>query len=104
MTRLFRRLPIRQKLVAMIVGTSAVVLLLASIGYLVSDYYQTRRALETDLAAQADLILANTASALAFQDPRSAQENLDTLSTKRNIRLACLYQSWDELLAEYRHA
>nr|MBA2604704.1 hypothetical protein [Acidobacteriota bacterium] len=60
MTRVFRRLQIRQKLVAMIVGTSAVVLLLASIGYLVSDYYQTRRALETDLAAQADLILANT--------------------------------------------
>jgi len=103
MTRLFRRLPIRQKLVAMIVGTSAVVLLLASIGYLVSDYYQTRRALETDLAAQADLILANTASALIFEDQRVAQENLDTLSTKRNIRLACLYQSWDELLAEYRH-
>ena len=103
MTRVFGRLPIRQKLVAMVVGTSAVVLLLSSIGYLLSDYYQTRRALETDLAAQAELILANAASALAFEDETTAQETLDTLSSKRNIRLACLYRPSGEVFAQYRH-
>ena len=43
MTRpLFRRLPVRHKLVVMIMLTSATVLVLASIGYLVNDYLRTR--------------------------------------------------------------
>ena len=37
-----RRLPIRAKLVAMIMVTSATVLVLASAGYLAWDYYRLR--------------------------------------------------------------
>jgi len=102
MTGVFHDLPIRLKLTAMIMTTAAVVLILASLGYLVVDYYQTRRQLEQDLRAQSELILQNSMAALEFNDDRVARETLQTLSSKPNIRLACLYDASDKLLAGYR--
>jgi len=99
----FRHLPIRLKLIAMIMTTSAAVLVLASLGYLVIDYYQTRGQLEQDLRAQADLIVQNSVAALQFDDERVALETLNTLSSKPNIRLACLYHRANRLLAGYRY-
>jgi signal transduction histidine kinase/ActR/RegA family two-component response regulator len=103
MKRAFRHLPIRLKLIAMIMTTSAAVLVLASLGYLLIDYYQTRAQLEEDLRAQARLLLQNTAAALDFADERIALETLNTLSSKPNIRLACLYDRSDRVLAAYRY-
>ena len=58
--RVFRHLPIRLKLIATIMTTCAAVVVLASLGYLLIDYYQTRGELERDLHAQAELILQNS--------------------------------------------
>jgi signal transduction histidine kinase/ActR/RegA family two-component response regulator len=102
--RFLRRLPIRLKLIGVIVLTSAVVLVLASLGFLVSDYYVTRDELVTDLQSQAELILSNSAAALEFDDRQHARETLETLSTKPNIRLACLYDAQGALFSSYRHA
>jgi signal transduction histidine kinase/ActR/RegA family two-component response regulator len=101
MKRVFRHLPIRLKLIAMIMTTCAGALVLASLGYLLIDYYQTRDELEGDLSAQADLILRNSLAALQFDDKDVASENLNTLASKPNIRLACLYQGDDRLFAGY---
>jgi signal transduction histidine kinase len=103
-TRIFRRLPIRVKLIAMITTVSGAVLLLASLGYLIMNNYQTREELRADLESQADLILKNSDSALAFDDTKVAQQTLATLQTKPNIRLACLYDERDALFADYRAA
>src|SRR5687767_6117938 len=103
MNRAFAHLPIRLKLIAMIVMTSAAVLVLASLGYLVVDYYQTRAQLEQDLEVQADLILQNSRGALGFADERIARETLNTLASKPNIRLACLYDRSNALLEGYRY-
>jgi signal transduction histidine kinase/ActR/RegA family two-component response regulator len=99
----FRHLPIRLKLIGMIMTTSAAVLVLASLGYLLIDYYQTRGQLEQDLRAQADLILQNSVAALEFADERVALETLNTLSSKPDMRLACLYDRANRLLAAYRY-
>ena len=63
MTRVFSHLPIRLKLIAMILTACAAAVVLASLAYLVVDYYQTRGELERDLRAQADLILQNSLAA-----------------------------------------
>jgi signal transduction histidine kinase/ActR/RegA family two-component response regulator len=102
-TRAFGNLPIRLKLIAMIMTTCTAVLVLASLGYLVVDYYQTRGQLEEDLRAQSDLILQNSLAALEFNDDRIARETLDTLASKPSIQLACLYDRSDNLLAGYRY-
>jgi signal transduction histidine kinase/CheY-like chemotaxis protein len=99
---MFSHLPIRLKLIAMILTTCAAAIVLASLGYLVVDYYQTRDELENDLRAQADLILQNSQAALDFDDRDAARETLNTLASKQNIRVACLYQRDAHLFAEYR--
>ena len=102
MNRVFRGLPIRLKLIAMMMATAVVVLLLASLGYLLSDMYQMRQELLADLSAQAGIILQNSDSPLSFGDRKAAQDTLNTLDSRPNIRLACLYDVSDALFAAYR--
>ena len=98
---LVRELPIRQKLVVMMMVTSVSVLLLASVGYIAIDYFRTRELLRRDLAAQADLILKSSTAALQFLDPATAQEVLRTVAPNDHIRRACLYNAGGRLFAEY---
>ena len=51
MRPLLRRLPIRAKLVAMIMITSATVLVLAGVGYLAWDYFRLRTDMASELQA-----------------------------------------------------
>jgi signal transduction histidine kinase/ActR/RegA family two-component response regulator len=99
-----RRLPIRLKLVAMILIVAAVVLALASGGYLINDYVQARRDIEHDLTLQAELILKNTDTALEFDDARTAAETLSTLALLPSVRLGCLYRADDTLFGGYHAA
>ena len=96
------RLPIRAKLVAMIMMTSATVLVLASTGYLAWDYYRLRSDLSSELQAQAQLVLDNSGAALAFQDHRAATETLSTLAAVPRLRGACLYDDRGALFAAWR--
>ena len=89
----FRRLPIKQKLMLMIMATSIAVLLLASIGYIVADYYNSRDDLRRQLTAQADVIRKNSTAALEFLDQDDAQETLRTVAPNEHIRSACLYDA-----------
>ncbi len=100
--RWFRRLPVRHKLVAMIMAATTAALLLSSAGYLVTNYYQTKGDLERELLAQAMLVLENTPVALRFKDPEAASATLHSLAATRHIRAACLYLPDGNLLAEFR--
>jgi signal transduction histidine kinase len=99
MKRRLGRLPIRAKLVAMIMVTSATVLALASAGYLAFDYYRLRADLADELAAQAQLVLENSHAPLSFDDVRAAGDTLATLASVPRLRAACLYDERDLLFA-----
>src|SRR5687768_16066488 len=101
MRRAFRQLPIRRKLIAMIMVTSLAVVLLATIGYLAVDYYVSREDLKQEVEGQARLILDNVEAALAFLDQDTAHEALGTLKASPNLRVACLYDKDDALFASY---
>jgi signal transduction histidine kinase len=96
-----RRLPIRHKLVLMIMTTSVVVLLLASAGYMVTDYFESREDLRRELTAQAEIIVQNSTAALQFLDPATAEETLATLARNPHLRGACLYDQQGALFAQY---
>jgi signal transduction histidine kinase/ActR/RegA family two-component response regulator len=96
-----RRLPIRQKLVFMIMSTTIPVLVLGSVGYISLDYYTARGAVRRDLTAQADLILKSSAAALQFLDPPTAQEILRTFAPNEHVRRACLYDEIGRIFAEH---
>ena len=102
MKRALLRLPIRHKLVAMIMTTSLVVLLMASAGYLISDYYRTRDELTSELGAMAELVLENSQAAIQFKDPLAARETLQSLAANPHLRAACLYDAAGRLFADYR--
>ena len=101
MFRPFRHLPIRRKLIAMIMATSLAVVLLATIGYMVVDYYASREDLKQEVEGQARLILDNVEASLYFFDQKTAYETLATLKSSQNLRVACLYDKDDALFASY---
>jgi signal transduction histidine kinase/ActR/RegA family two-component response regulator len=96
-----RRLPIKQKLVFMIMSTTIPVLVLGSVGYISLDYYRTRDAVHRDLAAQAELVLKSSTAALQFLDPATAREILHTFASNEHVRTACLYDASEHIFAEY---
>jgi signal transduction histidine kinase/ActR/RegA family two-component response regulator len=102
MGKLLRRLSIRKKLVAMIMAATTTVLLLATVGYLVTDYIRAKNELVRMLTTQATLIMENSATPLLFNDRAAAEETLATLAYNRNVRIACLYKPNGELFAEFR--
>jgi signal transduction histidine kinase/ActR/RegA family two-component response regulator len=97
------RLPIRQKLVTMILATSGVVVTLASIGHFVNDYRVARKAAIEELTAHADLLLDSVKTALSFGDSRTASEMMQTLKTIEEVRTACLYDAERKLFEEYHN-
>ena len=102
MTRpLFRSLPVRHKLVVMIMLTSATVLVLASVGYLLNDYLRTREEVRNELETQANLVLENSVSFIDFDDRPGALDLLRTLSQNRHLRIACLYDERGRLFVEF---
>ena len=96
------RASIRQKLAALLMLACSVVLVSASIAYVVWDYYRFRNDMRTDLATQAELVLDNTAAALAFNDQEAADETLTMLSINSHVRLACLYARDGRLFTQVR--
>jgi signal transduction histidine kinase/ActR/RegA family two-component response regulator len=96
------RLSIRQKLAALLMMTSSIVLIVASLAYLTWDYFRFRADMSIDLNTQAELVLDNTAAALAFNDAETAREALEMLSINPHMRLACLYSSNGALFTEVR--
>ena len=99
--RSFRELPIRHKLVAMIMVTSGTVLALASAGYLATDYLRARMTLAADTAAQAALVAESAGVAMQFRDAASARSALEVFRHSRHVRAACLYDPAGQLFADY---
>ena len=92
-------LSIRQKLTAMLMTASTVVLLLASAAFVIWDFYRYRADMETDLITEAQLVLENTAAAVTFLDPDAAGETLEMLELHPHMQIACLYLPSGRLFA-----
>jgi signal transduction histidine kinase/CheY-like chemotaxis protein len=98
---MIRRRSIRQKLVAIVMSTTAAALVV-SLGIVVGyDLRSYQHALQNDLATQAELVGHMTSAALAFDDPRLARENLALLRTRPSLRAAALYDERGALFAYY---
>ena len=97
----FQRLPIRHKLVAMIMLTAVTVLALASAGYLITDYFRTRAAVLADLETQAGLALESSAITIEFLEEQSALDALRPLGSNPDLQVACLYRPDGTLFVQF---
>lgn len=98
----FSRLPIRGKLIVLLLATSMAVLSLASAGTLYFQYEGIRADAESDLLHQAQLILVNADAPLTFDDQDELYKTIGSLRTNPNVRTACLYDKNDALAAGHK--
>ena len=99
--RSFRDVPIRRKLLAITMVTTAAALLVAGAGIVLTDSYLFRGYLERDLDALAHITSDNTTAALKFEDPATASEILHALRARPHLLAACIYRPNGTVLAEY---
>jgi len=98
---MFRNLPVRQKLMWIILVTSVVVMLLMRGAFFVFEMIVFRNATERQLATLGEVIAANSTAALAFENPEDAREILSALRAERNIVAAALYDRNGRLFSLY---
>src|SRR5579872_1826277 len=93
--------PIGQKLVIIIMFTTAVALLLAGSGLLVADSLLFRQSIRRDLAALSEIVADNSSAALAFDDQEAATQTLNSLRARPHVAGACVYRLNGSVLAGY---
>lgn len=101
MIRFFRNLTIRRKLMTIILATSGIVLVVASLAFVVNEAVMFRKEAREGLAALADILGNNTAAAVAFNDQHAAAETLAGLKAKPHILSAYIITNDGTILAKY---
>ncbi len=98
----FRNISIKQKLNLIIILTSSITLLAASMAFVAKDLITFRHAMTNDISSLAQVVGMNSSGALVFNDQRTAEKNLSALRTKRHVSFACIYDKFGKVFATYR--
>jgi len=101
MTRGFRNLSIRAKLIVLMMAISGAILCLAVTSLLVIEIYSEREEVEAEIAGLAKIIAFNSRAALVFGDQKATEEILDVLRLKPEIVGAWIQNNQGELFARY---
>jgi len=94
-------LPIRRKLMLVIMLTSGAVVLLTLIAFLTYEYFTFRRSTVRELSTLGSILATNSTAALAFDSPTEAAEILSALQAETQIVSACLYDDEGNVFAVY---
>src|SRR3954468_1215126 len=94
-------LPIKRKLVLVIMLTCVVALLLNALAFVVYELVTFRQILARDLATTGAIIADNSTAALAFQIQRDARQVLGALRADPHIVSAALYDKDGQLFMQY---
>ena len=97
----FRDLPIKGKLIGVIFLTSISVLVLTCLALLVYEIHSYKQTTSRSLATMAEIIAANSASALIFDDPKVAREILSGLRAEEEVTAAAIYDANGKIYATY---
>lgn len=97
-----RNVPIRRKLMLIALLTTAGALLLAGAALILFNVLRFRREMVADLTSLADVVARNSTAVLSFGDPGSAADTLRSLSARKPIVAAALYDKEGRLFARYR--
>jgi diguanylate cyclase (GGDEF)-like protein len=97
----FKLLSIKRKLIWISLGASSVALTLAGTALGINYLMLGKRSLLNSLSAQANIIGANSAAALVFNDQLSARQTLSALSAQSPVVAAGIYTQDNVLFARY---
>ncbi|WP_456406908.1 EAL domain-containing protein [Thiolapillus sp.] len=96
-----RNLPIAHKLRRMILITSGIALLIASVGFLTMEYFSYRQTLVERVEVLADFIATNSSAALTFDDRKTATQILSSLQAEASVEIAALFKPDGSEFARY---
>src|SRR3712207_6524542 len=96
-----RDLPIKRKLMLVILLTSSFALVLMGSALITYELITFRRTLATNMGVLANIIGSNSTAALAFEDQKSAQEILSALSAEPQITSAAIYDDQGRIFARF---
>jgi PAS domain S-box-containing protein len=99
--RWFRNTSIRRQLTLVIVLTSAIALLLATVAAVGYEFVRFRYDRLLDLTAQAEIINASSAAALAARNDKAARNILAAMRTQHEVVSARMFDRDGKLFAEY---
>jgi two-component system, NtrC family, sensor kinase len=99
--RLLRDTPIRRKLTAITMVTSGVALLLACLAFVGYEVIVFRGSMVDELTTTAAIVGDNSAAALMFDDPQSAEQTLRSLNTHPHVIGAAIYTREGKVFARY---
>src|SRR4051812_2929905 len=94
-------MPLRQRLMAIMLLTSGTVLALTCASFLTYDMVAFRKAVTRNLATIAAIVADNSTAVLAFEDRRGAAEMLSSLKAEHHIVGAALYNEAGEVFTTY---
>ncbi len=100
--RAFQDLPIKRKLVWLIVITQAATLLLAGAGFVVYELVTFRQGALEEMTRLEAVIAHNCAVALAEDDPGAGTDTLAGLRAHPQVVSACLYEENGSLYSSYQ--
>lgn len=93
--------PIKQQLMAIILFTSAAVLLLSCGAFLTYELVTLRRTMVEHLDTLGEMTANNSNAALLYENQKDATEVLNALSAEPHIVAACLYDASNRVFAIY---
>ena len=88
----FRKLPLISKLILLSLVTAMVSLIAVFFSMIIYDQFKYKQSLEQELSVLAAVISNRSSAALVFEDKTQAVANLNTLSFREGVEIACLYQ------------
>jgi len=97
-------MPIRQKLMLIVMATTGVALFLAGTSIILADFVLFSGYAKNDLSGLSRIIADNTTASLSFEDPAAARETLAALRARPHVLAACVFRNNGALFAEYARA
>ena len=101
MLRAFRDAPLKRKLMLLVMAASVVVVIVASLAMAISEAISSRRSLRQEITALGEIVGANTAAAVTFNDRKAAEETLSALRAHPHILSAYVLSADDRVFARY---
>jgi len=96
-----RSLPLKRKLIAMIMGTTVLALILAAASFFLYDNLTFRRDLVRDYETLVATLQATTTNAVVYNDPEQARQILGGLEQQPNVIDAAVYGAEGKLFSSF---
>ena len=99
--RFLRNIPVRRKVILIIMLVTGGALLLAGAALVLSERWRFRSEMVADLGTLGDIIARNSTASVTFRDPDAANETLAALKARKPIVAAAIYPLDASLLGTY---